>query len=102
MRRGDYYLMAMAKKFLFLFKVRDGEPKTTYDYALRLVRSIIGFSVLLIGIIMIVTPGPAVVMIPLGLAILATEYAWARRYLKQFKEGGEKLGAILFTRKKKV
>ena len=66
-----------------------------------MVRTIIGFTVLGIGIIMIVTPGPAVVMIPAGLAILATEYAWARRYLKKFKEGGEKLGAILFTHKKK-
>ncbi|MBU1636502.1 PGPGW domain-containing protein [bacterium] len=88
-------------KFKLLFRHRDAEPTTTYDYALRLVRSVIGFTVLAVGIIMLVTPGPAIVVIPLGLMILATEYAWARRYLKQFKEGGEKLGAILFTRKKK-
>jgi uncharacterized protein (TIGR02611 family) len=75
--------------------------KSAYEHARTVARTIIGFSVLGVGIIMIVTPGPAVVVIPVGLAILATEYAWARRYLKKFKDGGEKLGTILFTRKKK-
>jgi tellurite resistance protein TerC len=69
--------------------------------ALTLVRTVMGFTVLGVGVVMIVTPGPAVIVIPAGLAILATEYAWARHYLKRFKEGGEKLGAILFTRKRK-
>lgn len=91
----------LKSKLKFLFRRRDQDPATTYDYALRLVRSVIGFTVLAVGVIMLVTPGPAIVVIPLGLMILATEYAWARRYLKQFKEGGEKLGAFLFTRKKK-
>ena len=36
---------------------------------------------LLAGILMIVLPGPAFVFIPAGLAILATEFAWARRWL---------------------
>ncbi len=40
---------------------------------------IIGFSVLLIGLVMIVLPGPAIIIVPLGFAILATEFAWARR-----------------------
>ena len=39
----------------------------------------IGFSVILIGLVMIVLPGPAIVIVPLGLAILASEFAWARR-----------------------
>ena len=43
-----------------------------------------GGIVLFIGIIMIVTPGPAVVFIPAGLAILATEFRWARRALTRF------------------
>lgn len=42
---------------------------------------IVGLVVLLAGVIMIVTPGPAVVFIPLGLAILATEFQWARHIL---------------------
>ncbi|MFL6598372.1 MAG: PGPGW domain-containing protein [Chthoniobacterales bacterium] len=36
---------------------------------------------MLIGIALHVLPGPAFVVIPVGLAILATEYAWARRWL---------------------
>ena len=48
--------------------------------------AIAGFTVLLIGIAMIVLPGPAVVVIPLGLAILATEFVWARSLLKKTRE----------------
>jgi len=39
----------------------------------------IGFSVVLIGVVMIVLPGPAIIIVPLGIAILASEFAWARR-----------------------
>lgn len=72
-----------------------------FTAALKLVRTILGFSVLLVGIALLVLPGPAIVVIPIGLAILATEYAWARRYLTKFKEGGEKLGMIFFRKKEK-
>ena len=46
----------------------------------KFVVAIMGGTVLLIGIIMIVTPGPAILVIPAGLAILATEFAWAKHY----------------------
>jgi len=42
--------------------------------------------VLLAGIAMIVLPGPAILVIPLGLAILATEFIWARKLLKRLKD----------------
>lgn len=45
----------------------------------KLMIALIGGTVLLIGIAMIVLPGPAFVVIPAGLAILATEFAWAAR-----------------------
>ncbi|OGP62737.1 MAG: hypothetical protein A2V65_07415 [Deltaproteobacteria bacterium RBG_13_49_15] len=48
--------------------------------------AIIGFTVLLAGIAMIALPGPAVLVIPLGLAILATEFIWARKLLKRLKD----------------
>jgi len=38
----------------------------------------IGFSVVLIGLVMIVLPGPAIIIVPLGVGILASEFAWAR------------------------
>lgn len=51
---------------------------------------IVGCSVVLFGIALLVLPGPAIVVIPVGLAILATEFAWARRWLKIIRESAEK------------
>ena len=49
----------------------------------RVIVSVLGATVVLIGIALLVLPGPAFVVIPVGLAILATEYAWARRWLRK-------------------
>jgi uncharacterized protein (TIGR02611 family) len=57
----------------------------SYKVARRIAILVIGVTVLLVGIIMIVTPGPAFVVVPLGLAILAVEFAWARRWLKKLR-----------------
>src|SRR5438477_5825598 len=51
----------------------------------RVIVSVVGVTVLLIGIALLVLPGPAFIVIPVGLAILATEYAWARRWLKKVR-----------------
>jgi uncharacterized protein (TIGR02611 family) len=49
----------------------------------RIIVSVVGATVLLIGIALLVLPGPAFIVIPIGLAILATEYAWARHWLRK-------------------
>lgn len=49
----------------------------------KLVYSVLGITILLIGVVMIVLPGPAFIVIPLGLAVLASEYAWARRIIRR-------------------
>jgi len=59
---------------------------TTIKKAKRLVVFIIGSTVLFIGFAMIVLPGPAVIIIPIGLAILGTEFIWAKRLLNRIKE----------------
>ena len=51
----------------------------------RVIVSVVGATVLLIGVALLVLPGPAFVVIPVGLAILATEYAWARRWLRKVR-----------------
>ena len=51
----------------------------------KLVIAIIGGTVLLIGVALIVLPGPAFIVIPIGLAILATEFAWARSAINRAK-----------------
>lgn len=52
----------------------------------RMLVLICGISVVLVGIVMIVTPGPAIVVIPAGIALLATEFLWARRLLERLKK----------------
>jgi Putative transmembrane protein (PGPGW) len=60
----------------------------TYTWARRCVVALIGGTVVLVGIVMIVTPGPAFVVIPAGLGILSIEFAFARRWLKRLKKTG--------------
>ncbi len=51
----------------------------------KAVVAVIGVTVLLFGVVMIVLPGPAVLVIPVGFAILASEFAWARRVIRRGK-----------------
>jgi tellurite resistance protein TerC len=51
----------------------------------------VGGTVLAIGVALLVLPGPALVVIPLGLAILSVEFAWARRWLRKVKQGSSDL-----------
>ena len=64
--------------------------------ARRVVVTVIGFTVLLIGVALLVLPGPAFIVIPAGLAILAIEFAWARRWLQRIKQVAEQGGGRLF------
>ena len=45
--------------------------------------AVIGSTVVLFGLALIILPGPAVLVVPLGLALLATEFAWARRLIRR-------------------
>ena len=49
----------------------------------KLIYSVVGITIILIGLVMIVLPGPAFIVIPIGLAVLASEYAWARRIIRR-------------------
>jgi uncharacterized protein (TIGR02611 family) len=55
----------------------------------RIAVTVLGFVVLVAGVVMMVTPGPGVLAIVAGLAILATEWAWAERALDRAKAGGK-------------
>ena len=57
----------------------------TYKQAKRLVMIVIGFTILSLGIAMLVLPGPGVITIIGGLAILATEFVWAKSLLQHMK-----------------
>ena len=60
---------------------------TAFRQARRVVVLVVGVTVMLFGVALIFLPGPAFVVIPAGLAILATEFVWARRILKRLKDG---------------
>lgn len=51
----------------------------------RVVIGVIGGTILLLGLAMTVLPGPAFIVLPVGLAILASEFAWARRLIRKGK-----------------
>jgi uncharacterized protein (TIGR02611 family) len=62
----------------------------TYEMLYKQIRKLaiflIGISIVLIGCILFFTPGPAIIVIPIGLAVLATEFIWAKKLLNKFKE----------------
>jgi tellurite resistance protein TerC len=67
----------------------------TVEQVRRIFRIIAGFTLLLAGIIMIVTPGPGWLVILLGLGLLAAEFVWARRLMDRIKrEGGRVREAV--------
>jgi len=66
----------------------------TLKQARRVVVIVVGFTVLLFGLALIVLPGPAVLLIPIGLGILATEFVWARQLLRRMKTEAERLRSV--------
>ena len=64
---------------------------------------LVGFVLLILGLIMMITPGPGLLFIFFGLSILALEIEWARELNKQGLQGLERLVAKLksiFSRKR--
>jgi hypothetical protein len=51
--------------------------------ARKIVVAVIGGTIVLVGVALLVTPGPASIVIPIGLIILASEFAWARHVLQR-------------------
>ncbi|MAW34993.1 MAG: hypothetical protein CMQ81_02715 [Gammaproteobacteria bacterium] len=77
-------------------------PDLLYKQFKKLVIFLIGISVLLIGCVLFFTPGPAIVVIPIGLGILATEFIWAKKLLKKFKEKVDSFSESAKNVKKKL
>jgi uncharacterized protein (TIGR02611 family) len=67
----------------------------TVEQVRRVFRIIAGFTLLLVGAVMLVTPGPGWLVIFLGLGLLAAEFVWAERLMKRVKhESGRVMGAV--------
>src|SRR5712664_3307401 len=68
----------------------------TVQQVRRVFLIIAGFTLLLAGVVMLVTPGPGMLAIFLGLGLLAAEFVWARRLMDRIKhEGGKWKDAVM-------
>jgi uncharacterized protein (TIGR02611 family) len=75
----------------FVKKLRDQREKhLERSRAVRIVMIVAGFTIFLGGVVMLVTPGPAFVLIPIGLAMLSMEFVWAERLLDKSLEQAAK------------
>lgn len=63
-------------------------------HARKVVVLVVGSTVVLIGVALLVLPGPGWVTIFVGLTLLATEFAWARWILKHARERFEQLKEV--------
>lgn len=62
----------------------------------RIFRIVAGFTLLAVGVLMLITPGPGWLTIFLGLGLLAAEFMWARRLMDRIKrEGGRIRNAVI-------
>ena len=76
----------------------DGLLIKTLQQAKRFLKILFGFTLLAVGIVMIVTPGPGWLTILLALGLLAAEFVWARRLLDRLREQGMRLRGVFLTR----
>jgi Putative transmembrane protein (PGPGW) len=69
----------------WLRRTLDSLGLRNLPFAREIVVGVMGGTIVLIGIVLLLTPGPAAVVIPIGLLILASEFAWARYALQRRK-----------------
>jgi len=70
----------------------------TLQQTKRFLKILFGFTLLALGVLMIVTPGPGWLTIVLGLGLLAAEFVWARRLLDHMKEQGVRIRDTVLPR----
>jgi uncharacterized protein (TIGR02611 family) len=58
----------------------------------RMAVLVVGLALLALGLVMFVTPGPGIVLVIAGLAVLGTEFAWARHLLEKAREQASRAG----------
>jgi len=71
----------------------------TLQQGKRYLKIVFGFTLLAIGVAMLVTPGPGWLTIFLALGILAAEFVWAKRLLENLKKRGEQLRDTVLLRR---
>ncbi len=59
--------------------------RATIRSAKRLIVLVVGSTLLLIGLTLLVLPGPGIPIVFLGLVVLASEFVWARLWLRRLR-----------------
>jgi len=62
-------------------------------FARRVVVAVIGATLFALGAVLLVAPGPGLLVLSMGLGVLAIEFAWARRWLHHLRERAARLVA---------
>ncbi|MGI9100745.1 MAG: PGPGW domain-containing protein [Solirubrobacteraceae bacterium] len=83
---------------------RQRERHRQRPFVVRMLYIVVGFTLLAAGVAMLVLPGPAFVVIPIGLALLSLEFAWAENLLERAleKAEGAKRTAAQTTRTQRI
>ena len=64
---------------------------TSLQEAKRLIKIVFALTLLIVGVAMLVLPGPGIVVITVALAVLSGEFIWARRLLDQIKKSARRV-----------
>jgi len=64
----------------------------SYRGAKRVIVFVLGGTVLVFGVVLLVLPGPGLLVIFLGLTLLATEFVWARQWLRRLRVSSKRAG----------
>lgn len=75
----EAFKQRIAKAFVDVFDNPVGRP------AKKAIITVVGVCITCLGLVLIILPGPASLLIPIGLAILALEYPIARKWLRKFQ-----------------
>jgi len=71
----------------------------TLQQAKRYLKILFGFTLLVVGAVMILTPGPGWLTILVALGVLAAEFVWAKRLLEGMKKQGERVWNTILVRR---
>jgi uncharacterized protein (TIGR02611 family) len=70
----------------------------TVEQAKRWLKIVIGFTLLALGVVLVFSPAPGLLVMLLGLGILGAEFVWAKRLLNHLKAQGDKIRQTVFPR----
>lgn len=80
MRIWELFRNPRSKRYMWTVAYKTGR---------KFVIALCGGTIALFGVLLLLTPGPGMLVIPIGLAILGLEFAWARRWLRHLKQHAE-------------